>query len=137
MCFEWISEHTAIISLCNINGLVFITETIYCAVRTESYTWFWLILVFWGSAMVLAVVAALSPRRPGFDPRPVHVRFVVDELSLEQMFVQVFRGFPASGGPPMLNTHFHLHLTLTRRTNGQIQGIFRKVVPFRILEYID
>jgi hypothetical protein len=38
MCFVWISEQTAIISLYNINWLVFITESecVYCAVRTES-----------------------------------------------------------------------------------------------------
>ena len=37
MCFVWISEQTAIISLYNINWLVFITETVcvYCAVRNE------------------------------------------------------------------------------------------------------
>jgi len=37
MCFVWISEQTAIISLYNINWLVFITDTqyVYCAVRTE------------------------------------------------------------------------------------------------------
>ena len=36
MCFVWISEQTAIISLYNISWLVFITETecVYCAVRT-------------------------------------------------------------------------------------------------------
>ena len=36
MCFVWISEQTAIISLYSINWLVFITETesAYCAVRT-------------------------------------------------------------------------------------------------------
>ena len=35
MCFVWISEQTAIISLYNINWLVFITQTecVYCAVR--------------------------------------------------------------------------------------------------------
>ena len=35
MCFLWISEQTAIISLYNRNGRVFITETecVYCAVR--------------------------------------------------------------------------------------------------------
>ena len=39
MCFVWISEQTAIISLYNINWLVFITETesVYCAVRTEAF----------------------------------------------------------------------------------------------------
>ena len=36
MCFVWISEQTAIISLYSINWLVFITEmeSVYCAVRT-------------------------------------------------------------------------------------------------------
>jgi hypothetical protein len=36
ICFVWISEQTAIISLYNINWLVCITETecVYCAVRT-------------------------------------------------------------------------------------------------------
>ena len=38
MCFVWIWEQTAIISLYNINWLVFITEKecVYCAVRTGS-----------------------------------------------------------------------------------------------------
>ena len=38
MCFVWIWEQTAIISLYNINWLVCITETecVYCAVRTVS-----------------------------------------------------------------------------------------------------
>ena len=38
MCFVWISEQTAIISLYNINWLVCITETecVYCAVRAGS-----------------------------------------------------------------------------------------------------
>jgi hypothetical protein len=40
MCFVWISEQTAIISLYSINWLVFITETecVYCAVRAEIHT---------------------------------------------------------------------------------------------------
>ena len=39
MCFVWISEQTAIISLYNINWLVFVTETwcVYCAVRTRLF----------------------------------------------------------------------------------------------------
>ena len=37
MCFVWISEQTAIISLYNINWLIFITEEcVYCAVRAGS-----------------------------------------------------------------------------------------------------
>ena len=40
MCFVWVWERTAIISLYSINWLVLITETesVYCAVRTESLT---------------------------------------------------------------------------------------------------
>jgi len=38
ICFIWISEQTAIISLYSINWLVFISETecVYCAVRTGT-----------------------------------------------------------------------------------------------------
>ena len=38
MCFVWISEQTAIISLYSINWLICITKTecVYCAVRTGS-----------------------------------------------------------------------------------------------------
>jgi hypothetical protein len=48
MCFVWISEQTAIISLYSINGRVFITETecVYCAVRTgSSFKAQWLLYV--------------------------------------------------------------------------------------------
>ena len=40
MCFVWIWEQTAIISLCSIDWLVFITETecVYCAVRSTFYS---------------------------------------------------------------------------------------------------
>jgi hypothetical protein len=45
MCFVWISQQTAIISLYNINWLVFVTETqcVYCAVPFDIIR---LILVF-------------------------------------------------------------------------------------------
>ena len=48
MCFVWISEQTAIISLYNINWLVFVTETecVYCAVRTGSLNVIQVILIF-------------------------------------------------------------------------------------------
>ena len=44
MCFVWIWEQTAIISLYSINWLVFITETecVYCAVRTEYLCFVWI-----------------------------------------------------------------------------------------------
>ena len=48
MCFVWISEQPAIISLYNINWLVCITETlcVYCAVRTGDLNVIQVILVF-------------------------------------------------------------------------------------------
>ena len=49
MCFVWISEQTAIISLYSINWLVCITETecVYCAVRTEYLNVIWVICFIW------------------------------------------------------------------------------------------
>ena len=40
MCFVWISEQTAIISLYNINWLVFITETV-CLLRGTDWVFQW------------------------------------------------------------------------------------------------
>ena len=49
MCFVWIWEQTAIISLYSINWLVFITEMecIYCAVRTWPFYYIMLSLQVW------------------------------------------------------------------------------------------
>jgi hypothetical protein len=48
LCFVWIWEQTAIISLYSINWLVFVTETenVYCAVRSAHsvfvcFAWIW------------------------------------------------------------------------------------------------
>ena len=85
MCFVWISEQTAIISLYNINWLVFITETecVYCAVRTES----------------LYTVQVNICFRPSFDPWSVRVRFLFNPVSLGQGFRQVFTFLPVSISP--------------------------------------
>jgi hypothetical protein len=42
---------------------------------------------------ILRSVAGLSPRRPKFDSRSIHVRFVVDKLALRQVFLH-YRCFP-------------------------------------------
>ena len=49
MCFVWIWEQTAIISLYSNNWLVFITETecVYCAVRTGYLNVIWVICFIW------------------------------------------------------------------------------------------
>ena len=83
MCFVWIWEQTAIISLYSINWLVFITERecVYWAVRTES--------------LYTTHVKFLHLRR-----RPVrfgagHFRLTVDKVALGQLFLRVFQ-FPLS-----------------------------------------
>jgi hypothetical protein len=53
------------------------------------------------------LVGGLSPRRPGFDPRPVRGRFVVDRLSLGQVFLRIIRFLRVSIIPSMFHTHLH------------------------------
>jgi hypothetical protein len=57
--------------------------------------------------------------RQGFDPRAVNVRFVFDKLAIGQGFLLTFRFSPVSIIPPLLCTHFHLHVALTKKTEGQ------------------
>ena len=42
------------------------------------------------------LVAGISPRRPGFDPGPVHVGFMLDKVALGQVFFPEYFGFPLS-----------------------------------------
>ena len=89
MCsfFAHISEQTAIISLC-INCLFFVTEMgyVYCAVRNESLNKI--------QVNHSLHVSGFSTRRPGFDSRSFHVRFMVDKVALGQVFLRVLRFFP-------------------------------------------
>jgi len=92
MCCVWISEQTAIISLHNINGLVFITETesVYCAVRTGSVTVIKADLVFQPPVPWLRPLdAGLLLRLLAFSPSSVHMKSVVDKMALEKIIVTV------------------------------------------------
>ena len=52
------------------------------------------------------LLAGLSLRRPAFDPRPVHVGFVVVEVALGGRFlVRVLRFSPVSTVPPVLQNN--------------------------------
>jgi len=71
MCFVWIWEQTAIISLYTINWLVCITETesVYCAVRTWSiYIYIYMIQIMffvWISAQT-AIISLYNINWLGF-----------------------------------------------------------------------
>jgi hypothetical protein len=47
------------------------------------------------------LVAGLSPQKPGFDPRPVHMKFIVDRVALGQAILQVLQFSPVSITPPI------------------------------------
>jgi hypothetical protein len=63
------------------------------------------------------LVAGFPPRRPGFEPRSIHVEFVVDKVALEQVSSQYF-GFPCQFSfHRLLHTH---HLSSGAGTLGQL-----------------
>ena len=72
MCFVWIWEQTAIISLYNINWLVFVsqTECVYCAVRIES-----LYPTLWSPVVTLNTIS-LTFSNSMFNPHSVFICFV-------------------------------------------------------------
>lgn len=58
------------------------------------------------------LVAGLSSRSHAFDPTSVHVRFVVDEVTLGHISVRVVRFCPVSIIPAH---HIQLHLHVVRK----------------------
>ena len=60
-----------------------------------------------------------------FDPRPVHVNFVVDNVALGQVFHPVL---PFS---PLNILYLYLHIARIRRTDGQILRVFQKAMLLR------
>ena len=52
---------------------------------------------------------------------------VVDKLVLGQAFLLVPRCSLVIANPHMLHTRLHLHLALTRKTNGRSLGTFPKI----------
>jgi len=113
MCFVWISEQTAIISLYNINWLVFITETecVYCAVRTGYLNKFILMRPVITGAQILSQAATW-------------------EVCCGKIFLSVFRLSPVTVNPQLLRIHFHGNATLLRRTSGRNLGDLKKQRSF-------
>jgi hypothetical protein len=83
-------------------------------------------------------VAGFPPRRPGFNPRSDHVRFVVDKVALGQVFPPEYFGFP-------LSISFHRcsitrknkkktdHLSLLSSSQGCAIGLKTAVHPQHLL----
>jgi hypothetical protein len=79
------------------------------------------------SAIIRTPIAGLSPRRFGFDLRPVHVRFMLDKVAMGRVFLLPFR-FSLVNIIPLL---LHLRVALTRTTNWRSLGNFQKQCSFR------
>jgi hypothetical protein len=68
------------------------------------------------------LAAGLSQRKTGFDPRPVHVRFVVNKVTLKEDFLPVLLFAPVSIILPMLHTQLHVKYLFIIRTSGRNLG---------------
>lgn len=68
------------------------------------------------------LVAGLSPRRRGFDPRTVRVRFVVDNVTRWQVFLPALRLSAFSTIPPTLHNNSFTHLSLMLNTLQEHEG---------------
>jgi len=71
-----------------------------------------------------------SLRRPGFNTRPVCVRFVVAIVALTQGFLWVLWFYPVPVFPPILRSNLHLHQKSTTITWGGGK------CPFQYLFYL-
>lgn len=67
---------------------------------------------------VKRLVMGLSPRRPWFDPRSVHVGFVVDKVALAQVYLRSLRLHTLRIIPSVLHTHL-LHVNDVAGTTKQ------------------
>jgi len=70
-------------------------------------------------------------RRPliakaSFEPGPVRVRFVAEEVAMEHGFLQVLRFPPVTIIPPMLYIHLHFNTTQFRKTSGRSVGSLKR-----------
>ena len=69
---------------------------------------------------MLQVIGRLSPLRSGFDPRSVHVKYVVDKVVLGQVPLPVLRVSLGRVVPPILHAHLRLNTCRVRRTSRRI-----------------
>ena len=78
---------------------------------------------------------SLSPRRPGFDTRPVHLKFLVDIVALGHGFFRLLHFPPAVPFHQCPIFILHLHVAVTR-TNGRSLGTSQKAKSFRKSEAV-
>jgi hypothetical protein len=70
-------------------------------------------------------VAGFSPQRDGFDPRPVHVGFLVKEMPLGPRFLSVLLLSLVSIVPPMPHTHSLIPVYPRRRLHSAMDSVVK------------
>jgi hypothetical protein len=90
-----------------------------CAAETELLNVFRWISIFRALPWLRRLIVGLSRRRPGLDSSPDHVRFVVDKVALQKIFLRVLRVPLVRIIPPMPLAGLLVHVVLTERTNGR------------------
>jgi hypothetical protein len=65
--------------------------------------------------------AVFSLRRPGFAPRPVYFGFMLDKMTLRQVFLRILRFFPVRIIPPLFHIHSYI-LSSGGWTKGPIEA---------------
>ena len=130
VCFVWISEQTAIISLYRINWLVFIAETecVYCAVRTEiMLIWFYTVKVFF--------YPMISDFRNntllfGSFPELAHFPFWLQHVDKSQYAVSVEwyqKPRYSEKTPSLCHNHHYLPVRLAQGKTGRASKLKKKV----------
>jgi len=74
-----------------------------------------------------ALDAGLPPWRRGFNPRALHVGFLVNKVALAQVFLEYF-DFPV----PIIISSVLFVTILIRRTRGNSRNLQTKSVPLRM-----
>ena len=95
LCFMWISEQTAIISLYNIDWLVFVTDTesVYCAVRTGSLNIIQVNSLSFGRGIAQAISCRPFATEARDSSRSVRVKLWCSEWQWGR-FLSKYFGFP-------------------------------------------
>ena len=57
------------------------------------------------ASRLMQLVAELAPRRPGFDPMPVHMTFVANQVTLGEVAFRVLGLSPVNSIAPTPHTH--------------------------------
>jgi len=68
------------------------------------------------------LAASLLLRRTGFDPRSIHVRFVVDKVTLGQVILWILQFSLVIIIPPILHIHLHLFTTMNSQAWAVIKA---------------